>query len=165
MRYFNLLIVFCLVFLMSGAVMAGEKAPAKVYEMAKDSLAAMGRDPIIVKAVKEKNARGESPDQVKAMDEKWKNTPGMADFMKEYMENECGQYLAKMLKQSPYFAEIFVMDQNGAIAAMSDKTSDYWQGTKPNSSIHTRMGPGPYLWMKWNLTTAVRSTWCRCPYR
>ena len=128
MRKFNFLIIFCLLVLMSGAVAAGEKAPAKVFEMARDVLAAMGRDPIIVKAVKEKNARGESLDQVKAMDEKWKNTPGVAGFMKEYLDNECGQYLAKIMKQSPYFGEIFVMDQNGAIVAMTDKTSDYWQG-------------------------------------
>lgn len=30
--------------------------------------------------------------------------------------------------KSPEYAEIFVMDNQGANVAMSDKTSDYWQG-------------------------------------
>jgi hypothetical protein len=44
------------------------------------------------------------------------------------MENECGKYLRKIQASAPYYAEIFVMDNQGANVAMSDKTSDYWQG-------------------------------------
>jgi hypothetical protein len=54
--------------------------------------------------------------------------PGIADYMQEMMDSECGRYLAKIQNGSPYFAEIFVMDNQGANVAMTDKTSDYWQG-------------------------------------
>jgi hypothetical protein len=48
--------------------------------------------------------------------------------MKALMENECGKYLRKIQASAPHYAEIFVMDNQGANVAMSDKTSDYWQG-------------------------------------
>jgi hypothetical protein len=44
------------------------------------------------------------------------------------MDSECGQYLTEIQNSAPYFAEIFVMDNQGANVAMTDKTSDYWQG-------------------------------------
>lgn len=55
-------------------------------------------------------------------------TPGIADYMQALMDNECGKYLRKIQASAPYYAEIFVMDNLGANVAMSDKTSDYWQG-------------------------------------
>ena len=56
------------------------------------------------------------------------STPGIADFMREIMESECGEHLREIQNSAPYYAEIFVMDNQGANAAMTDKTSDYWQG-------------------------------------
>lgn len=108
--------------------LAEEKAPQEVYDLAESKLAAYGRDAVIVEAVKKKNDQGETLDQVKAMDEKWQNTPGIADFMNELITGECGQYLQKLMNSEPFFAEIFVMDKNGSNVAMTGKTSDYWQG-------------------------------------
>jgi hypothetical protein len=34
----------------------------------------------------------------------------------------------------PFLAEAFVMDNQGANVAMTDKTSDYWQGDEPGRS-------------------------------
>ena len=62
------------------------------------------------------------------MDEKWKAHAGIADYMKAMMDSECGKYLRKIQKSAPYYAEIFVMDNQGANVAMTNKTSDYWQG-------------------------------------
>ncbi len=44
------------------------------------------------------------------------------------MTSACGKLLQKLRDATPYFSEIFVMDNQGANVAMSDKTSDYWQG-------------------------------------
>jgi len=44
------------------------------------------------------------------------------------MESECGKHLAKIQQSSAVYAEIFVMDNQGGNVAMTDKTSDYWQG-------------------------------------
>lgn len=112
----------------AGAVQAAEKAPPKVVDLAHSTLAAFGSDPVIIKAVKAENAKGKSLSQVKEMDKKWTSTPGIADFMKALMDSECGQRLAQIRASAPYYTEIFVMDNLGANVAMTDKTSDYWQG-------------------------------------
>jgi hypothetical protein len=112
----------------SGIAYAGEKAPQKIVDLANSTLAEYGTDPVIVGAVKAENAKGKTLDQIKELDKKWMATPGVTDYMKALMENECGKYLRKIQDQAPYYAEIFVMDDQGANVAMSDKTSDYWQG-------------------------------------
>jgi hypothetical protein len=48
--------------------------------------------------------------------------------MKAIMDSECGKQLRTIQNSAPYYAEIFVMDNQGANVAMTDKTSDYWQG-------------------------------------
>lgn len=119
-------IVITLVF--SGISVFAEKAPQEVYDLANTTLASLGRSSMIIAAVKEQNAKNMSLNAIKEMDEKWKNTPGVADFMKELMEEGCGPRLRQMQKMNPYYLEIFVMDNQGANVCQTDKTSDYWQG-------------------------------------
>ncbi len=107
---------------------AGEKASQQIVEFANSTLVKFGTDPIIVGAVKAENAKGKTLDQIKELDKKWMATPGVVDYMKALMDNECGKHLRKIQASAPYYAEIFVMDNQGANVAMSDKTSDYWQG-------------------------------------
>jgi len=121
-------VVVTLLTMHPGGLSAGEKAPQAVIDLTHSKLVKLGTDPIVVKAVKAENAKGKTLDQIKAMDEKWKATPGVADYMKALMESECGQYLRDFQKTTPYYAEIFVTDNQGANVAMTDKTSDYWQG-------------------------------------
>ena len=117
-------------FLIAGStvIYAGEKAPQKVVDLANSKLASLGTDPVIVEAVKAENAKGKSLDQVKEMDKKWKADAGLADYMKAMMDSECGKHLTGIQKSASYYAEIFVMDNQGGNVAMTDKTSDYWQG-------------------------------------
>jgi hypothetical protein len=107
---------------------AGEKAPQAVVDLANSALAKFGTDPIIVQAVKAENAKGKTLDRIKEVDKKWMATPGVADYMQALMDNECGKHLRKIQQSAPYYSEIFAMDNLGANVAMSDKTSDYWQG-------------------------------------
>jgi len=115
-------------FVCAGMVNAGEKAPQKVIDLAKSTLANVGMDPVIVAAVKAENSKQKTLVQIKEMDEKWKAHAGIADYMKAIMDSECGKHLRNIQNSAPYYAEIFVMDNQGANVAMSDKTSDYWQG-------------------------------------
>jgi len=62
--------------------------------------------------------------------------------MKAIMENECGQHLRSIQNSAPYFAEIFVMDNRGANVAMTDKTSDYWQGDEAKFQKSFNAGAG-----------------------
>jgi len=119
-------IVIALVFSCGWAV--AEEAPQRLKDMAKGEFAQLGTDPVIVAAVKAENAKGKTLDQIKAKDQEWKATPGIVDYMQALMDSPCGKHLREIQQSAPYFAEIFVMDNQGANVAMTDKTSDYWQG-------------------------------------
>jgi len=69
-----------------------EKAPQEIYDLAKTTLATLGENPIILKAVKEQNAEKLSLDQIKEKDAKWKATPGIDDNMKTLLENDCAKF-------------------------------------------------------------------------
>jgi hypothetical protein len=124
----TLLVIGLILSLGSATTYAAEKAPQGIVDLAHSTLAKFGTDPIIVAAVKAENAKGKTLAQIQELDKKWMATPGVADYMKALIENECGKYLRKIQQSAPYYAEIFVMDNLGANVAMSDKTTDYWQG-------------------------------------
>jgi hypothetical protein len=127
---------------LGGLVYAGEPAPQKVIDLAHSTLAQLGTDPIIVKAVKDENARGKALADIQAMDKKWMDTAGIADYMRALMESECGRHLQGIQKGTPYYSEIFVMDNQGANVAMTDKTSDYWQGDEAKFKQSFKGGAG-----------------------
>ena len=131
-----------LLIMMSAMVNATEKAPQKVVDLATSTLSSLGTDPVIVNAVKAENAKGKSLDEIKEMDEKWKGHAGIADYMKAMMESECGKKLRDVQGGADYYAEIFVMDNQGANVAMTDKTSDYWQGDESKFQESFKAGTG-----------------------
>ena len=134
-------IVFFVVAFFSIAAWA-EKAPQKIFDMAEKVLAPIGSDPIIVKAVIEQNKLNISLDEIKKKDDLWKNTPGIVDYMKAIMESECGKHLRDIQSGKPYYSEIFVMDNQGANVAMTDKTSDFWQGDEAKFQKSFNNGAG-----------------------
>lgn len=121
---------------------AGEPAPAKVKVLAESKLKAFGSDTVIVAAVKGANAEHRTIDQIKARDAEWQKTAGVVDYMQALMDNTCGKHLHKLQADLPYLAEVFVMDNQGANVAMSDKTSDYWQGDEPKWQESYKGGAG-----------------------
>ncbi len=137
---FKLLVIGVLFF--AGLAFAGEKAPKKVVDLAKSKLSKLGDDPVIIAAVKAENAKGKTLAQIHAMDKKWKATPGFADYMKAIMESDCGKHIRKIQESEAFYAEIFVMDNQGANVAMTDKTSDYWQGDEAKFKKSFNNGTG-----------------------
>ena len=126
----------------SGMAFAAEKAPQKVIDLANSKLAALGSDSVIIQAVKAENAKGKTLDQIKAMDEKWKGHAGIADYMKAIMDSEYGKHIRNIQDSADYYAEIFIMDNQGANVAMTDKTSDYWQGDESKFKESFKAGEG-----------------------
>ena len=126
---------------MTGGIALAEGAPQSVKDLSL-SLAEIGKDPVIVKAVTAQNAERKSLSAIQEMDAKWKNTPGVVGFMKELMESECGRYLSTIRNSEQYFTEIFVMDNQGANVCLSDKTSDYWQGDEAKFKKSYKSGNG-----------------------
>ncbi|OPZ15579.1 MAG: hypothetical protein BWZ10_01735 [candidate division BRC1 bacterium ADurb.BinA364] len=126
----------------STAAWAAETAPQGVIEYANQQLVKLGEEAAIVKAVQEANAKGLTLEEIKKIDEKWQATPGIDDFMKSLMESECGKFLAELTKKTPFLAEIFVMDNQGANVALNNKTSDFWQGDEPKFTESYKDGNG-----------------------
>ncbi|MBK6735324.1 MAG: PDC sensor domain-containing protein [bacterium] len=80
------------------------------------------------------------PDQ--ARDAEWQKSPGVTKEMQALIDNACGKYLHGLQKEMPFLAEAFVMDNQGANVAMTDKTSDYWQGDEPKWQESFKGGAG-----------------------
>ena len=114
--------------LVGSASVYAEKAPQNVVDLGNTTLAGIGSNPVIVKAVQDQNNQRKTLDQIKKQDDLWKATPGIDGNMKAMLDSECSQYLLSILETEEFYAEIFVMDNKGANVCMTDKTSDYWQG-------------------------------------
>jgi len=112
----------------SGVTAFASASTDAVRKLAESELAALGRDAVIVEAVKAQNAAGRTLDEIKALDAKWQATAGVADFMKVLIDSPAGKHLAAWKQSHAYVSEVFVMDNQGANVAQTDKTSDYWQG-------------------------------------
>lgn len=141
MRFIAMVLLCCVIGYGTVAV-AGEKAPESVYALANGDLAALGMDATIVDAVKAQNAKGVSLAEIQAMDEKWRATAGIAKYMQALMENDCAKFLRSVQNSKPYYAEIFVMDNQGANVCQTDKTSDYWQGDESKFTKSFNGGAG-----------------------
>ena len=101
-----------------------------------------GNDPVLVSAVKAKNAEGETLEAVKKRDAEWRKIDGFDDQMKALMNNGAAKRLLELEKSEKYFFELFLMDNNGAIVAMTNKTSDYWQGDEAKWQESFKGGKG-----------------------
>jgi hypothetical protein len=135
-----------LVLVLSGVLVAADSPPEKaspaVVDYVQSKIVPLGTDPVIVAAVKAENARRKSLDEIKELDEKWKRTPGVADYMKALMESDCGKHLRSLQSAAGFYAEAFVMDNQGANVCMTDKTSDYWQGDEAKFQRSYKGGAG-----------------------
>jgi hypothetical protein len=142
MRKIVVLLMVSLFFGCMAATAIAESAPPKVVDLANAELVKLGTDPVIVNAVKAENAKGKTLEQIKAKDEQWKATAGIADYMQAMFDSECGRHLRDIQNGADYYAEIFVMDNQGANVAMTDKTSDYWQGDEAKFQKSYNNGAG-----------------------
>lgn len=106
---------------------SAEEAPESVKKLV-PTLVEWGKNPVLVEEVKKQNAKGMTLQQIQDMDKAWMAVTGMDDNMKNLMSNSAAKELLKLESSKPYFIEIFLMDNQGANVAMTNKTSDYWQG-------------------------------------
>lgn len=91
------------------------------------TLTAWAEDRTIVDAVRQRNARRLSLDEVKRIDAEWTAGRAAAD-VREATTGACADRLRALAAQSPRYGETFVMDANGAVVCATQRTSDYWQG-------------------------------------
>ncbi|MGB8813386.1 MAG: hypothetical protein WCC57_09380 [Paracoccaceae bacterium] len=105
------------------------------------------RDPALIKAITASNMASAAltEDQIKALDDVWRaeigktETPSIdlvattptADILRAHRAESEGR-----------IAELFIMDAKGLNVAVSDITSDYWQGDEPKFTNTFPLGAG-----------------------
>jgi len=134
-------IILSLLIFLVPAMANAEQAPESVKKLA-HTLMEYGNNAILVRAVKMQNPKGVSLNEIKAIDTKWKATSGVDSFMQELLDNSSAKELAKIEKSKPYFIELFLMDNQGANVAMTNKTGDYWQGDEAKWQESFKNGKG-----------------------
>ena len=135
----NKLIASILLFLSVSAL--AEEAPESVKALA-PTLTAWGMDAALVEAVKAQNEKGISLDAIKVRDAEWRKVAGLDAEMKAMMNSTAAKRMSEMEKSQSYFFELFLMDNQGANVAMTNKTSDYWQGDEAKWQESFKGGSG-----------------------
>lgn len=136
-RFASCLLAGSLIVVMADAY--AEDTPAAVTALI-PVIKKWGEDPVLIAAVKEQNAKGMTLDQIQKRDKEWMATTGMDDQMKAMMKNAAAQELDKLEATKPYFFESILMDNQGANVAMTNKTSDYWQGDETKFTNAFKVG-------------------------
>jgi hypothetical protein len=106
-------------------------APASVVKLANSTLAALGQDSVVVKAVNHANAKGTSLQAIQTIDKEWiaaKKAGKKLPIMNEMLSNDCAKHLNQIMAKHGYITEIFVTDNQGANVCQTGMTGDYWQG-------------------------------------
>ncbi|MBN1140679.1 MAG: cache domain-containing protein [Deltaproteobacteria bacterium] len=105
-----------------------ETAIEKVTKYANTKLIPMAAEKIFVDAVKAENAKNKTLDQIMRIDDKWQSVSGTDDFIRAMLANPVSKHLMAIRDKYPFLREMFLVDNQGANIAVSEKTSDYWQG-------------------------------------
>jgi hypothetical protein len=127
--------------LLFSAHVNAEKAPDAVNAII-PTVSAWGTEQAIIDATKAQNAEGMSLDDIKARDKEWRAVDGLDSKMKAMMDSPAAKKLLALEKTAPYFFEVFLMDNQGANIAMTNKTSDYWQGDEAKWQESFKGGAG-----------------------
>lgn len=127
--------------LLIGFACYSEQAPDLVKKII-PTLETWGHSPALVAAVKAQNSQNLTLTQIKERDKKWRSNSTISSFMNSLMHNDAAKQLLKFEKSEPYFVELFLMDNQGANVAMTNKTSDYWQGDEAKFTQTYKQGKG-----------------------
>jgi len=85
-------------------------------------------DPIVVQAVREANESARSMDEIEALNREWEKSTGVTEFMRSLIEHPAARRLKELRSSSPEIQEAFLTDSLGANVAITNKTSDFYQG-------------------------------------
>jgi hypothetical protein len=105
-------------------------------------------DPMIIAAIKGANAVSTSltPNDILVLDGQWKAEVGTdSALIKGVAESPTSDALrALVLASEGKITEVILMDAQGLNVAISDVTSDYWQGDEDKHSLTYRVGPAAF---------------------
>jgi hypothetical protein len=85
-------------------------------------------DPILVQAVREANASPRTMEEIEAINREWEAATGVTPFMRTLIDHPAAQRLKELRSSNPEIQEAFLTDALGANVAITNKTSDFFQG-------------------------------------
>ncbi len=129
---------------LASPALAGEY-DAQLTSLAGDRLKAIAQDPVIVSAIKARNAEGApSAEEIDRLDKEWRAQVGAASapLVEALLDTDASRRLIDALEASQgLITEAFAMDAAGLNVALSDATSDYWQGDEAKWQETYAVGP------------------------
>lgn len=132
--------------LLVGPAAAQEQPYAdEVARVVEGELAAWIADPLIIGAIRESNTlnAGLTPAAIAALDQRWIAEGGRGPMSYDLLDRQASILVRDRRELSGgVITEIIVMDALGLNAAISDPTSDYFQGDEPKWSETFLKGPG-----------------------
>lgn len=149
-------ILFCLVLSFSIAAQSENIPPKLQQEIVK--ITKYANDEIVIHSVEAQNQKRMTMDEILKMDRDWIRGSISEDFVKTLMENYCASKLKELAKEIPSSLEAFVMDNQGALVCITQKTSDYWQGDEPKWSDSFKGGAGETVVSKREYDESTKST-------
>ena len=107
---------------------AQESKMEKLVQSKMPKLQELVQAEILVKAVREQNAKFMSLDEIQKIDNEW-IAGGQQEFIQNLLARDASVYLKINVQRNKFlYTEAFLCDRNGAVVALFPKTSDYWQG-------------------------------------
>lgn len=130
--------------LLPGLATAGALEDSMKAFVEKDVRATLA-DPMIIAAIKSANAGSATltPNDILALDGQWRAEVGKdSALIKGIAENPTSALLRDIVDASEgKITEIILMDAQGLNVAVSDVTSDYWQGDEEKHQLTYAVGP------------------------
>jgi hypothetical protein len=85
-------------------------------------------DPIVVQAARNANAHPRPEEEIEALNREWEDSTGVTPFMRTLIEHPAARRLKELRTSSPEIQEAFLTDALGSNVAITNKTSDFFQG-------------------------------------
>ena len=137
----------CLLGLFASAAQAAEPHVELMERFAERTVRQWISEPILIAAIKAQNARYASltQSQIDSLDIQWRTETALSrkPLITEVSGNELSKRLTTLKAEAKgVVTEVFVMDNRGLNVAISDITSDYWQGDEDKWQKTFLAGPG-----------------------
>jgi hypothetical protein len=120
-------IIFCLVIL-SPLSISENRENHPVIKKLLPELKQWSKNSAVKKAINTQNKKNISLNTIHNIDKKWQEAEGLNDQMLKLLKSPIAQELLQWEIKNGYVFETIIMDNKGAIVAITHKTSDYWQG-------------------------------------
>ncbi len=128
--------------LLALAVTTSMSALAGSPESVEAEVAKCAALPEVVAAVEAQNTQGLTLEQIQQTDKAWTEAKGAVPLAQELQANPAAVALSACEKAQPYFKESILTDNQGANVAITEVTSDYWQGDEPKFAEAWANGAG-----------------------